>query len=123
VTVLLEGMMALQERSLLVEGKNMQLFEGGAGSPLLYLYAAGTFWWMHVHDLLSRSFYVYLPVHLGFGNSEGGDEVEGVEDLVFHYTAFLDTLGIAKVSVVGLSLGGSIINFLLLHLTLDFGRL
>ncbi len=68
--------MAAQERSLSVEGKNIQLFEGGAGPPLLYLHDAGTFWWMPVHDLLAHSFYVYLPVHPGFGNSEGGEEVE-----------------------------------------------
>jgi pimeloyl-ACP methyl ester carboxylesterase len=98
--------MASQERSLLLEGKNIQLFEGGAGSPLLYLHGAGTFWWMPVHDLLSRSFQVYLPVHPGFGNSEGGDEIETIEDVVFHYIALLDMLGIAKVPIVGLSLGG-----------------
>jgi len=98
--------MASQERSLLLAGKHIQLFEGGTGPPLLYLHGAGTFWWMPVHDLLSRSFHLYLPVHPGFGNSEGGDEVEVIEDLVFHYTALLDTLGVAKVSLVGLSLGG-----------------
>jgi pimeloyl-ACP methyl ester carboxylesterase len=98
--------MASQERSLLIEGKHTQLFEGGAGSPLLYLHGAGTFWWMPVHDLLARCFQVYLPVHPGFGNSQGGDEIEVIEDLVFHYTALLDTLGIAKISLVGLSLGG-----------------
>jgi len=98
--------MASQERSLLIDGKNIQLCEGGAGSPLLYLHGAGTFWWMPVHDLLARSFHVYLPVHPGFGNSQGGDEIEGIEDVVFHYTALLDMLGVAKVSLVGLSLGG-----------------
>lgn len=98
--------MASQERSLLIEGKHIQLFEGGTASPLLYLHGAGTFWWMPVHDLLARCFQVYLPVHPGFGNSQGGDEVEVIEDLVFHYTALLDMLGIAKISLVGLSLGG-----------------
>ena len=58
MAALLEGIMAPQERSLLVEGKNIQLFEGGEGPPLLYLHGAGTFWWMPVHDLLARSFYV-----------------------------------------------------------------
>jgi pimeloyl-ACP methyl ester carboxylesterase len=98
--------MASQERSLLIDGQNIQLFEGGAGSPLLYLHGAGTFWWMPVHDLLARSFQVYPPVHPGFGSSEGGDEIEGIEDVIFHYTTLLDRLGIAKVSLVGLSLGG-----------------
>jgi pimeloyl-ACP methyl ester carboxylesterase len=98
--------MAAQERSLIIEGKNTQLFESGTGSPLLYLHGAGMFWWMPVHDLLARSFHVYLPVHPGFGHSQGGEEIEVIEDLVFHYTALLDALGIPKISLIGLSLGG-----------------
>jgi pimeloyl-ACP methyl ester carboxylesterase len=98
--------MVMQERGLRLEGATIQLFEGGNGPPLLYLHGAGTFWWMPVHDLLARSFHLYLPVHPGFGSSEGGERIEVVEDLVFHYTTLLDALGLATVAVVGLSLGG-----------------
>lgn len=98
--------MVATERSLVIDGKRIYLFAGGSGPPLLYLHGAGTFWWMPVHDLLSRSFHVYLPVHPGFGHSEGGEDIEEIAALVFHYTAVLDTLEIAKVPVVGLSLGG-----------------
>lgn len=98
--------MTVQERSLVIENKHIQLFDGGHGPPLLYLHGAGTFWWMPVHDLFAHSFHLYLPVHPGFGASEGGEDIEVIEDLVFHYTAFLDALGIGTVAVVGLSLGG-----------------
>jgi pimeloyl-ACP methyl ester carboxylesterase len=98
--------MAMQERMFRIEDTNIQLFEGGNGPPLLYLHGAGTFWWMPVHDLLARSFHLYLAVHPGFGSSEGGEKIEVIEDLVFHYIALLDALGIAKVAVMGLSLGG-----------------
>ena len=95
-----------RERALAVHGQRVQLFEGGAGPPLLYLHGAGTFWWMPVHDLLAARRHVLLPVHPGFGGSEGLDAIESMEDLVFHTVDVLDTLGLDRVDVVGLSLGG-----------------
>ena len=94
------------ERALTVHGRRIQLFEGGAGRPLLYLHGAGTFWWMPVHDLLAAHRRVLLPVHPGFGASEGLDAIETMEDLVFHTLDVLDALGVDRVDVVGLSLGG-----------------
>ena len=94
------------ERALGVHGRRVQLFEGGTGRPLLYLHGAGTFWWMPVHDLLAARCRVLLPVHPGFGSSEGLDAIETIEDLVFHTLDVLDTLGLDRVDVVGLSLGG-----------------
>ena len=95
-----------QERALAVRGRRIQLFEGGAGGTLLFLHGAGTFWWMPVHDLLARRRRVVLPVHPGFGASEGLDAIETMEDLVFHTLDVLDALALERVDVVGLSLGG-----------------
>jgi pimeloyl-ACP methyl ester carboxylesterase len=95
-----------EERALTVHGRRVQLFEGGAGRPLLYLHGAGTFWWMPVHDLLARRRRVVLPVYPGFGASEGLEAIESIEDLVFHTLDVLDALGLDRVDVVGLSLGG-----------------
>src|SRR5574342_226612 len=95
-----------REETLLVRGTGVQLFTGGAGRPLLYLHGAGTFWWMPVHDLLARRRRVLLPVHPGFGASEGLEAIETIEDLVFHTLDVLDALGLDRVDVVGLSLGG-----------------
>jgi pimeloyl-ACP methyl ester carboxylesterase len=94
------------EHALTVHGRRVQLFEGGSGPPLLYLHGAGTFWWMPVHDLLAHCHRVVLPVHPGFGASEGLDAIETMEDLVFHTVDVLDALGLGRVDVVGLSLGG-----------------
>lgn len=41
-----------RERTLAVHGRNVQLLEGGAGRPLVYLHGAGTFWWLPIHDTL-----------------------------------------------------------------------
>lgn len=95
-----------RERPLAVRGQRVQLWEGGEGRPLVYLHGAGTFWWMPVHDLLARRHRVYLPVHPGFGGSEGIDEIESIEDLVFHTLDVLDALGLERADVIGLSLGG-----------------
>jgi pimeloyl-ACP methyl ester carboxylesterase len=94
------------ERVLTVRGRHIQLFEGGTGRPLLYLHGAGTFWWMPVHDLLAARRRVFLPVHPGFGASEGLDAIETMEDLVFHTVDVLDALRLDRIDVVGLSLGG-----------------
>jgi pimeloyl-ACP methyl ester carboxylesterase len=61
---------------------------------------------MPVHDLLARRRRVLLPVHPGFGASEGFEAVETMEDLVFHTLDVLDALSVERVDVVGLSLGG-----------------
>ncbi|HYB43671.1 MAG TPA: alpha/beta fold hydrolase, partial [Candidatus Methylomirabilis sp.] len=94
------------EATLEIGGKAVQLFTGGDGAPLLYLHGAGTYWWMPVHDLLAARRRVYLPVHPGFGASPGLDEIESMEDLVFHTVDVLDALGVERADVIGLSLGG-----------------
>ena len=85
------------EETLKIGGKAVQLFTGGEGPPLLYLHGAGTYWWMPVHDLLGARHRVYAPVHPGFGASEGLDEIESMEDLVFHAVDVLDALGLERV--------------------------
>jgi pimeloyl-ACP methyl ester carboxylesterase len=98
--------MAASERTLKVRGKSIQLHEGGDGPPLLYLHGAGTYWWLPAHDRLAARRRVVLPVHPGFGDSTGGEEIEDIEDLVFHVLDVLDELGLDRVDLAGLSLGG-----------------
>lgn len=98
--------MVEQEIALKVRGKSIELREGGEGPPLLYLHGAGIYIWMPVHDRLAARRRVVLPVHPGFGDSEGFDEIEDMEDLVFHTVDVMDELGLERADVVGLSLGG-----------------
>jgi pimeloyl-ACP methyl ester carboxylesterase len=95
-----------RESTLALRDRRIQIFEGGAGPPLLYLHGAGTYWWMPVHDLLARHRQVILPVHPGFGASEGYEAIETMEDLVFHTLDVLAALSVERADVVGLSLGG-----------------
>jgi pimeloyl-ACP methyl ester carboxylesterase len=98
--------MAGSEKTLKVRGKSIQLFEGGSGRPVLYLHGAGTFWWLPAHDLLAARHRIVAPVHPGFGASTGIEDIDDIEDLVFHTLDVLDELRLERVDVVGTSLGG-----------------
>ena len=98
--------MSYQEEQLTVRGTSIQLFSGGSGEPLLYLHSAGgEVSWLPFFEQLARHYRVYVPAHPGFGQSEGLDKIDGMEDLVFHYTDLMDELGLVQPYVVGLSLG------------------
>ena len=94
------------EETLKVGGHAVQVSSGGSGEPLLYLHGAGVYWWMPVHDRLAARRRVHVPVHPGFGGSEAFEDIEAMEDLVFHTTDVMDALGLDRADVVGLSLGG-----------------
>jgi pimeloyl-ACP methyl ester carboxylesterase len=84
----------------------VRLLRAGSGPPLLFLHAAGGGGWSPFLDGLSRSFDVLAPDHPGFDESEQTEEMEGIDDLVYHYLRLLDGLGIERATVVGASLGG-----------------
>lgn len=92
---------------LSIAGVQTHVLRGGRGAPLLVLppeFAANR--WFPYHDALAARFQVFAPDHLGFGNSERPDWLEGIDDQVLHYVDLLDTLGLERVAVMGLSLGG-----------------
>jgi pimeloyl-ACP methyl ester carboxylesterase len=89
-----------------VAGAEVQLFSGGEGPPLLYFHGAGVYWWLPAHDRLAARRRVFVPVHPGFGRSAVREEIESMEDLVFHALDVMDALRLERVDMVGLSLGG-----------------
>jgi pimeloyl-ACP methyl ester carboxylesterase len=89
-----------------VAGKKTQLTVGGSGPPLLYLHSAGGETdWMPFHEGLAKHFTVYLPAHPGFADSQGLDQVRDIYDYAWHYVDLLSELKLARVPVVGFSLG------------------
>ncbi len=100
-------MAAYTQEILRLNGAPVQMLRGGSGPPLLYLHSAGgEVVWMPFHERLAGDFEVFAPAHPGFGMSEGLDRIDTMEDLVIHYLDLLDLLGLERVNVVGLSLGG-----------------
>jgi pimeloyl-ACP methyl ester carboxylesterase len=92
----------------------VQLFRGGpAGEgapPLVYLHSAGGETQLEALDDLAHDFDVIVPVLPGWGESEGGDAIDGPEDIVFHLLDVFDALGFGtdepRPLIVGTSLGG-----------------
>jgi pimeloyl-ACP methyl ester carboxylesterase len=99
--------MAHRSDFLDVRGVRTHLLKGGRGRPLLVLHPEfGANMWAPYHDALAARFQVLAPDHLGFGESERPDWLDGIDDLVFHYLDLLDQLAIERLSIVGSSLGG-----------------
>jgi pimeloyl-ACP methyl ester carboxylesterase len=99
--------MAHRSEQLSVAGVRTHMLRGGRGAPLVVLppeFASNR--WFPYHQALAAHFHVLAPDHLGFGESERPEWLDGIDDLVFHYIDWLDTLGLERVSVVGISLGG-----------------
>ncbi len=106
--------MTLRSESLTIRNQRIHLLQGGAGPPLLYLH--GLVADIHslpadsgltaFHDTLAQAFTVYAPALPGYAETEGYDELETVEDMVFFCLDVLDGLKIDTVHLVGTSLGG-----------------
>jgi pimeloyl-ACP methyl ester carboxylesterase len=99
--------MAHRSEFLSVAGVRTHMLRGGRGAPLLVLhpeYASNR--WFPYHDALAAHFQIFAPDHPGFGQSERPDWLDGIDDVVFHYIDLLDTLGLARVAILGTSLGG-----------------
>lgn len=101
---------------LAVRGVQVNLFRGGSGRPVLFLHGAGGAGvWLPFHGLLARHFDVLAPDHPGFGLSGELEHIESMDDLVYHYLALLEQLGIDEVDLVGTSLGGWLAAELAVH--------
>src|SRR2546423_15559443 len=94
-------------RMIDLHGRRVQMMEGGEGEPLLYLHSAygENILWLPFHQKLAEKFHVIAPAHPGFAQSEGIEEIDSMEDMVFHYVDLLDHLGLEKVNIAGVSLG------------------
>lgn len=84
----------------------IQLRRLGAGSDVVYLHsAAGEGEGLQLLDELATTFEVLAPMFPGFGESEGIEQIDDMDDAVFHLLDLLDRLSLQQPSVVGMSLG------------------
>jgi pimeloyl-ACP methyl ester carboxylesterase len=95
------------------------LFSGPEdGIPVLFLHGnlSSATWWEEVMASLPDGFRGIAPDQRGFGDAEFSKKIEatrGLADLADDALALLDTLGYGKAHVVGNSLGGSVLWWLL----------
>lgn len=87
----------------------VQVYEGGDGTPLLYLHGAGG---LFPNDpfvaALARHYRVYAPLLPGYGDSEGADRLRDMLDVTLHCYDVVDALKLSRPLVMGHSMGGMI---------------
>jgi pimeloyl-ACP methyl ester carboxylesterase len=85
----------------------VNVFRKGSGRTVLVLHAAGGAGaWNPYLEQLSEHFDVIAPDHPGFGLSDELPEIGSVPQLVPHYVALLERLGVDRFALVGASFGG-----------------
>ena len=86
-----------KEETVAVRGRNVRLYRGGGGPPLLFLHDPFCPSWLPLHEKLAASHEVFVPIHPGFAGSEDHfEEFEEMEDLVFHYLDFCEGRGLQR---------------------------
>ena len=107
-----------------VEGAQVSVLRGGAGTTLLFLHGSDSFteWHPFMQELAAR-FDVIVPDHPGFGRSDTPAWLDGIGDLAHFYRAFIEALGLHDIVVVGHGIGGWIACELALRETRDLHSL
>jgi pimeloyl-ACP methyl ester carboxylesterase len=96
----------LTDERLATPAGTIQLARAGSGPPIVYLHSAAGESTIPSLEDLAADHTVHAPVFPGFGESEGLDQIDGIEDAVFHLLDVLDALSLRSPTVMGLSLGG-----------------
>ena len=85
----------------------VQYRRGGTGPVLVYLHSAnGEGEGLLLLDVLAERFDVIAPMFPGFGDSEGLDQIDDMEDATFHLLDLFERLDVERPILVGSSLGG-----------------
>ncbi len=98
----------VRHRYVQLPGLRMHVAEAGAGEPLLLLHGFPQHWWgwRKVQPALAEHFPVVAPDQRGAGWTDAPPDGYTEEQLVADVVALLDALGLDRVSLVGLDLGG-----------------
>jgi len=97
----------LKREVISLAGVAVELFEDGDGAPLLFLHSGQGFNPDQPYvGLLAKRRRVIAPSHPGFGKSELPDWLDTCDDIAHIYLELMDRLGLAKVDLVGASIGG-----------------
>jgi 2-hydroxy-6-oxo-6-(2'-aminophenyl)hexa-2,4-dienoate hydrolase len=108
-------MTGYQSRYVDAGGIRTHYIEDGAGDPVILIHGGGAGAdgfanWMHTLPMLAREFRVVALDMLGFGRTDkpaGADFVYSQAARNRHLAAFIEALGLKRVSLVGNSMGGA----------------
>jgi pimeloyl-ACP methyl ester carboxylesterase len=94
-----------------IGGHAVAVAEAGSGEPLVYLHGfadvhGSSSDYLPFHHALAAHVRVLAPAHPGCNASEENEEIDTIEDVVFHYLQVLDALGIGEFHLAGASIGG-----------------
>ncbi|MDA0264028.1 MAG: alpha/beta hydrolase [Chloroflexi bacterium] len=90
-----------------VGGADLHMVTGGSGEPLLVLHdEMGLSTPLRYAEELANDFTVHMPAHPGFGVTPQLEWIMSVRDLASWYLRAIEEMGLEKVNVLGLSLGG-----------------
>ncbi len=103
-------MSALETRRLeTARGIGCQVFEGGGGTPLLFLHGlTGTGPADPLLAALATRHLVHAPVWPGYGDEGGEDALDDMLDFALHGWDIVDALGLARTTIVGHGQGGMV---------------
>ncbi len=101
----------MNARAVDVRGRAVRVIEAGGGKALVYLHDIAD---VHgarpgllpFHEALANGFRVVAPAHPGCAGSDENDDIETIEDVVFHLLETLDALSLETFALVGAGVGG-----------------
>ena len=101
----------MSARSVDVRGRSVWLIEDGEGAPLIYLHGVAD---LHgasaeplpYHHELAKNFNFIAPAHPGCSLTDDDEEIDTIEDVVFHYLELFDVLKLDRFNLVGSDFGG-----------------
>jgi pimeloyl-ACP methyl ester carboxylesterase len=97
----------MTRETITLAGIEIELFEGGSGTPLLFLHGAQGFMPSQPYvGLVASRRRLIAPSHPGFGRSGLPLWLDSVDDIAHLYLELMDRKGLDRVDVVGCSLGG-----------------
>ncbi len=96
---------------LQVGERKVWVLQHGTGDPLLYLHGFAdvhgvTEGWLPFHEQLSRRQHLIAPAHPGCAHTDENNDIEVIDDVVFHYLEVIDALGLQRFDLVGACVGG-----------------
>jgi pimeloyl-ACP methyl ester carboxylesterase len=98
--------MNFQKETHAVNGVKVAMLTAGSGEPLVFWHGAGTFTGFDFALPWASRFRVMIPYHPGWGESDDAPELATPGDYMLHYMDLFDQLGLDRVNLVGLSMGG-----------------